>query len=34
LLTGMHVRLFGAFLLRLPLLIGKRVLQLSGGPRK
>ncbi len=34
LLTGMHIRLFGAFLLRLPLLIGKRVLQLSGGLRK
>ncbi len=34
LLTGMHIRLFGAFLLRLPLLIGKRVLQLSGGARK
>ncbi len=34
LLTGMHIRLFGGFIMRLPLLIGKRVLGFGTSSRK
>jgi glycosyltransferase involved in cell wall biosynthesis len=34
LLTGMHIRLFGGFLVRLPILIGKRMLAFGTGSRK
>jgi hypothetical protein len=34
LLTWMHMRLFGGFIVRLPLLIGKRVVALATSVRK